>query len=113
MQKKIFLYYENVGIHDRTDDEMALELLSYLDESAFDFYYQTFAADGILKPDSKVYITVKKALCDYFVSTEDPKDDIRLTVSVTLNPTDIPESLCKIDHQSILNLAFYKSRRLL
>lgn len=62
--KKLFFYYENVFMCDVDEDEMALKLLSHLDGQAFVFFYETFASNGTLKPEAKVYKSVKKALCE-------------------------------------------------
>lgn len=47
-------------MRNRTDEEMIFKLLPHLHGHAFELYYETFAANGIMKPTFKVYATGKR-----------------------------------------------------
>eukprot|EP00171_Calliarthron_tuberculosum_P005040 IDg5040t1 len=64
--RKFFFVFENIFEKSSSDEEKATRVVGYLTQKAFEFYYETFVREGIRRPESSVYSTVKAALLAKF-----------------------------------------------
>ena len=94
---KFFFVYENVTMRMKSEDEKAAEIICYLEGDAFDFYYETFAQNGLLAEDAKDFDKVKHALVERFAVTEEPEDNIRRAIAARLDYQDLIGSLREMD----------------
>lgn len=59
---KMFLlyYFENIVMRNKDTKDYSLELLSYLDGPAFEFFSEKFTTDGYLKPEAEYSNVLKE-----------------------------------------------------
>lgn len=71
--KKIF-YYENVITKRKSWEEKTSDLIWYVDDEAFDVYYESYAIDGALSEQALDYFEVKRLLLGSLQSLNDSKN---------------------------------------
>lgn len=64
--KMFFFYFENVAMRYKEEKDYYLELFSYLDGPAFEFYFEKFTNDGSPKTEASDFKAVKEAFVSKF-----------------------------------------------
>lgn len=95
--KKFLLVFERVCSQKQTEVIKVDTLQRYLHGEAFDFFYDSFKANGTLTEDGKDYERVKKALLERFAKVEDPQDTVREATEAELLSKGLPGSLQRLN----------------
>ena len=95
---RMFLFYfENVAMRGKKQEEKALELLSYLDGKAFEFFFARFTKEGCLTTEGQDFKTIKDALVLEFEEKEELQEIIRRAMVATLDPSNLVSSMAAMD----------------
>lgn len=89
-KNKLFLFYKNVATRGKISENRALDLIRYLAEETFYFYYVKYAKNPKLSAAEKKYLTVKMAFVDCFNKVEAPVKNIYRAINSCLNFDDFP-----------------------
>ena len=81
----------------KSEDDKAAEIICYLESEGFDFYYETFAQNGLLAEDAKDFGKVKYALVERFAVPKEPEDNIRRAIAARLDYQVLIGSLREMD----------------
>lgn len=81
----------------KDQSEKAFELLSYLDEAAFEYFFEKFTVDGAINDAGKDFAQVKKAFLEKFFKKEEPQDVICEATDAVLDPNDLLLSMNRLD----------------
>lgn len=109
--KQLLFFFENVLMRGRADYEKASEILMYLDDGAFVFYFDTLSSDENLRDELKIFQKVKDSLLETFQETEEAQCLIHLDLNCSLNVDGHIESLCGMD-RAFSKSNFYSEAKL-
>lgn len=94
----MFLFYsENVGSRATSNEEKAMDLLSYISGDAFDIYFSRFVSEGSISDDGKDNNVVKSAFIQPFIKMTHPEEAIFLAISTTLGNQGLLNLLKNVD----------------
>lgn len=84
-------------MHVLTNEQESHEVVRYLDDGAFDYYYNTFALEGTLIPEASNYDHMKAVLMRQFEKDQNLQDVIFFAMSASLDPTEFGPLLYRMN----------------
>lgn len=88
-----FFYFESVLIRGKDAKQRAIKLLTNLDGTSLQLFYESLTAGGVMNDSGRDFAHVKKVILETFNKKKEPQNIIREVTEADLDPQGLVSSV--------------------